>query len=141
MSYYKITYESNTIEGLKALQGSFLGQSASTADSTNLETPAPPPPQLDQDKADTFSVVMQAPPAPPERDAGLPMRDEVAAPPPPPTGSDSATADSGLRGEVSPPPNNQLLAQEDDGAKPNEGVVPPPKSESKSLKSSKKASK
>lgn len=44
MSYYKITYESNTIEGLKAIQGSLLGHEVSATDSNTFETRVPPPP-------------------------------------------------------------------------------------------------
>ena len=73
MAYYKITYESNTIEGLKAIQGSFLGHGASATDSTTFETTVPPPPprQQDEENPDAFSGVVQPPPTADEAGASL----------------------------------------------------------------------
>lgn len=123
MSYYKITYESNTIEGLKAIQGSLLGHEVSATDSNTFETrvPPPPPPRV----AD--SALM---------DIGL--KGEI--PLPPPRVADSAIMDIGLEGEIPPPPKDELQDQEGNEAKPDEGFAPPQQSASKSPKAAKKSS-
>ena len=135
MAYYKITYESNTIEGLKAIQGSFPGHGASATDSTTFETTGPPPPrQQDEENPDAFSGVVQAPPTADEAGASL---DKNAFFPPPPNVADSAIMGIGLEGEIPPPPKDQ----EGNEAQPDEGFVPPPQSASKNPKAAKKSSK
>jgi hypothetical protein len=133
MSYYKITFESDTIEGLKAIQGRFLGHGASATDSTTFETTVPPPRQQDED---AFSGVVPAPP--PTADETGASLDKNAFYPPPPKVTDSAI---GLEGEIPPPPNYELQDQQGNETQPDEGFVPPPKSASKSPKAAKKRSK
>jgi len=106
MSYYKITHESDTIEGLKSIQGSSFAHGASATNSTNPENsvPSPPLPQ-DEKNADAFSSIAQAPP--PTADiagTGLDFSDENAIQSPPPTSADMATTDIDLEGEIIPPP-------------------------------------
>ena len=100
MSYYKITFESNTIEGLKAIQGSFPGKGASATDSTTIESQAPPPSQ--QENLDASSGVVQAPPTADAAGANLDFSD-----PPPPKVADSAITDNGLEGDIPPPPTDE----------------------------------
>ena len=105
MSHYKITYDSNTIEGLKAIQGSFAGQGASGTDSSSFETQVPaPPPQQDEGNADAFSGIVQAPPPVNEADTGLDSSGGNAFYPPPAAVEDSAVMDFGLEAETPPPP-------------------------------------
>jgi len=105
MSHYKITYESNTIEGLKAIQGSSAGPGASANDSTTFETQVPPPPaQQDGGNADAFLGIVQAPPTADKADASLDFSSENAFYPPPPKVADSAIMDIGLEGEIPSPP-------------------------------------
>ena len=139
MSYYKITYESNSIEGLKAIQGSFLGHGASATGSTTFETPAPPPRQQDEQNLDAFSGVVQPPPTADEAGASL---DKNAFYPPPPKVAGSAIMGIGLEGEIPPPPpKNKLQGQKGNEAQPDEEFVPPPQSASKNPKAAKKGSK
>ena len=135
MSYYKITYESNSIEGLKAIQGSFLGDGASATDSTTLETTVPPPRQQDEENLDASSGVVPAPPTADEAGASF---DKNSFYPPPPKVADSAIMDIGLEGEIPPPPKDELQDREGNEGQPD---VPPQQSASKTLKSAKKSSK
>lgn len=136
MSYYKITYESNTVEGLKAIQNSYVGLGTSASGSTSEDLVTPPPFQPDEENADAFSGIVQAPPATNEDDINLDFSDENAIQSPPPTGTDLATTHNSLGDEIQPPPEEKLSKQES-----NEGVVPPKQSTSNSSKSDKKSSK
>ena len=122
MSYYKITFESDTIEGLKKLQGISPGNKSGSADSASSETPAPPqsrnqentdafvgavqapPPTHDQQNADAGAV--QAPPPAGEAGAGFDASDEDSFSPPPPPMEDSAKTDNGPEAEVPKPPKH-----------------------------------
>jgi len=107
MSYYKITHESDTIEGLKAIQGSSFGHGASATNSSNPENSVPPPLPQDEKNADAFSSIVQAPP--PTADStgtGLDFSDENAIQSPPPTSADMATVNSDSEGEIPPPPTD-----------------------------------
>ena len=107
MSYYKITYESNTIEGLKAIQNNIAGQRTGVTDSNTFETrEPPPPPQQGEGSADAFSGIVQPPPSPNEADATPGFSGETAFYPPPPIASDSAIMGIGLEEEIPPPPKS-----------------------------------
>ena len=140
MAYYKIIYESNTIEGLKAIQGNFPGHGASATYSTSFETTEPPPPprQQDEKNLDASSDVVQPPPTANEAGASL---DKNAFFPPPPNVADSAIMGVGLEGEIPPPPKYKLQDQKGTKAQPDEGFVPPPQSGPKNPKAAKKRSK
>ncbi len=107
MSYYKISCESNTIEGLKAIQSSFAGQASRVADSNNFDTQVPPPPpQQDEENASAFSGAVQPPPVANEADAGLDFSRDIAFYQPPPIGADSAITGVGSDREIPPPPKS-----------------------------------
>ena len=142
MSYYKIAYESDTIEGLKAIQGGSPGQGASATNSINSENSVPPPPlQQDEENADAFSGIVQAPPTSDEAGTSLDFSDENAIQSPPPTVADLATKDIGSEGEIQPPPNDELQNQEGNEPVPDKGLVLPQQSTFKSSKAAKKSSK
>lgn len=122
MTYYKITYESNTIDGLKALQGSFLGQGASKTDSSTIETTVSPPPlHQDGENVNASSGEVQAPPVSENSEA---TSDKNEFYPPPSLTGDSAKMDMDLEGDIPPPPMGELKNQEDN-EDPGEGSVPP----------------
>lgn len=105
MSYYKITYESNSIEGLRTIQGSVAGQGADATGSITFEDQvSPPPPQQDEGNINAFSGIVQAPPTADEADASLDISGENAFYPPPPKVADLAIMDIGSEGEILPPP-------------------------------------
>jgi hypothetical protein len=135
MSYYKITFESDTVEGLKAIQGGFLGNGTSATDSTTFETTVAPPRQQDGESPDLFSGDVQAPP-PAANEAGARL-DKNAFYPPPPDMEGSPVTDIGLQGEIPPPPRGE----EGDEAQPNEVFTPPKQPTSKSPNAGKKSSK
>lgn len=90
MSYYKITYESDSIEGLRALQGGSSSKgdrAANTKDSEN-SSPAPPPLQTDSENADAFSAAM--PPPPTNSDANRSADEGTMQDPPPLTANPGA---------------------------------------------------
>ena len=124
MSYYKITIESNSIEGLKAIQSGFLSPQASTTDSSNVENLAPPPTQKDVEKLDAFPGGVQPPPTADEAGAGLDFSNEKAFYPPPPTGVDSAIMGIGLEEEIPPPQINDLNDQGGIESQPDEDFDP-----------------
>jgi hypothetical protein len=134
MSYYKITFESDTIEGLKAIQGGFLGHGKRDADSTTFDTTVPPPRQQDAESQNVFSGVVQAPPTANEAGASL---NKNAFDPPPPNVKGSATMDVGSQGEIPAPPRGG----EGGEAQPNEALAPPKQPGSKSPNGGKKNSK
>lgn len=107
MAYYKITYESNSLKGLKAIQASFADHGANATDLTASTSRMSPPPQPDKALGATLSDVVPAPP--PAANAGLGLSDETAFYPPPPAGADPTTKNSGLEGQVPPPPIDELL--------------------------------
>lgn len=119
MSYYKITYESDTIDGLKAIQGNSAGRSAN-AGSNSIEDSAPPPPQANQN-ASAFSDNVEAPPL---SNAGgmMGFLDENASVPPPPQAASSAMTSANPGDETPPPPTNETQAGE---ALSKEGIAPP----------------
>ncbi len=140
MSYYKVTYESNTIEGLKAIQGNFNGKGTSASDSSTFETTVSPPPhQQDEKDLNGVSNVMPAPPNANDSGTGFDNSDENAFFPPPKV-ADSATLDIGMEGEFPPPPQDEIEDQEGNEDQPDEGIDPP-QSKSKSSKTPKKGSK
>src|SRR5690349_13528800 len=100
MSYYKITYESDTIEGLKAIQGSFSGSGAGATGATNAETPAPPPSLQDKESAD--ATIMEAPPLANDAGGGSDIQDGNSFPPPP-LQEDPGIKENGSEGEIPPP--------------------------------------
>ena len=120
MSYYKITYESDTIEGLKAIQGDVSDKAASAGNSATFETQVPPPQSQDELNSDIFSGVVSAPPTGNENDVGQDFSDENASSPPPPLSSDSGASATGLDGGIQPPPASESGDQTD-----NDGPVPP----------------
>jgi hypothetical protein len=110
MSNFKIAFESDTIEGLKAIHGIFSGHGSSAAPSSTSETPIPPPaPQPDVENQDASSGTEQAPPPPGETD--LDFSNEGVFYPPPPTMSESGIDDPEFEGETAPPPQDNLQDQ------------------------------
>lgn len=138
MAYFRITYESDTIEGLKSIQGNSSGQGSSAGHSTNSENTVAPPPQQDEQNSDAFSGSVPAPPAA-IADANL---DTNAFTPPPASGAEPTSMDTGMDEPAPPPPP-------DDGSDDSEGdngehggsSGPPPSMSSKSPKPGKKDSK
>jgi hypothetical protein len=131
MSYFKITYESDTIEGLKAIQSNIVGDSANARDSTNSDTKVAPPPLQDTGNLDAFSGAVQAPPLSSIDSSGLDMNAS-----PPPMIAVSGIAGIGLDGETPPPPMNTLQNQEGTGF-----LAPPQQSSEGSQKPPSKSSK
>jgi hypothetical protein len=101
MSYYKITYESDSLEGLTALQSGFSDRGVSTKDSANAENPGPPPIQQEEN-TDALSGMMAAPPTATEMSTSLSFlsEDTVDAPP----SADVASTNVEEGGVVPPPP-------------------------------------
>ena len=106
MSYYKVTFESDSIEGLKAIPGSFSGSGKVATTSSTSETPVLPPPQQANENADAFSDVVQAPPVAGGAGTGLGSSDADAIDPPPLQVADSASKNSGGGSEFPPPLKN-----------------------------------
>ncbi|MCE7066997.1 hypothetical protein [Dyadobacter sp. CY326] len=102
MSYYKITYESNTIEGLKAIQGD-VGQGGNSFNSTGSESSVPPPLQAGQN-SDIFSSGLQAPPALNDGSGNLDISNGNTDNPLPPPIADSVSNSVNSEGAIPPPP-------------------------------------
>ena len=127
MSYYKMVFESDTIEGLTAILGSSPGQGESGTNSTNSENSVPPPPlQQEEESVEASSSIVQAPPL--AEEAGFYFSDENAIQSPPPKVADLLTTDIDSEGRIQPPPNDELQNQKGNEAEPDEGLVPPPQS-------------
>src|SRR6187402_1980238 len=101
MPYYKLGYESDSIEGLKAIQDGVFGEKASYINSINSENVAPPPLQKNDENADVFSGIVQAPPS---ADIVGDNFDNMTQAPPPSV-AQFETNDAGKGGEIQPPPN------------------------------------
>ena len=138
MSYYKVTYESNTVEGLTAIQRNVPGQKGSAADSAASASTIPPPPPQAELSSDGFSDNVQAPPLAVDGGTGMDANAFVS---PPPNTAESVSADVGGNEQVPPPPNNMARDRENDGGESGNGFVPPPDSASPGPKSAKKGSK
>ena len=119
MSYYKITYESDTIEGLKAIQGGMSSQGTDASNSAAFETQVLPPPPQDEGNTDTVAGMVPAPPVGANMDAGLDFTDEDTSSQPPPLPTDAAM-DSGSDDEIQPPPSGESGSQNE-----NDGPAPP----------------
>jgi hypothetical protein len=117
MSYYKITYESDTIEGLRAIQGDASDKGASAGNAATFETQVPPPLPEEEANSDVFSGAVSAPPNGNEAGLGLDFSDEFS---PPPQTTDSGISATGLDDAVPPPPTGESGDQND-----NDGPVPP----------------
>lgn len=131
MSYFKITYESNTVEGLKAIQSNLIGDGANARDSTNSDTKVAPPPLQDTGNIDASSGVVQAPPNSNIDSVGLDMNAS-----PPPMMADSAINGIGMDGEIPPPP--MTILQNMEGV---EILSPPQQASEESQKPPSKSSK
>lgn len=140
MTYYKITYESNTIEGLKAIQGNSNQQEASATDANTSDATVQPPPQQNEQNPDAFSGSVPAPPIADGADDNL---EGDAFSPPPISAADSAAMNIGSDEEIPPPPPNGSTQDknEDSGEQPGDGFSPPPATTSKSQKPGRKDSK
>lgn len=119
MSYYKITYESDTLEGLKAIQGGTSGTGTDAGNSAAFETQVLPPPPQDEGNTDTVASMVPAPPVGANIDAGLDFTDEDGSsqPPPLPTGS---VMQSDSDEQIQPPPSGESGVQNE-----NDGPAPP----------------
>lgn len=105
MSYYKIAYESDAIDGLKAIQAGFSGQGSAAADSGNSQVAVSPPPQSTADNSDAFQDLV---PAPPVADIASTDFQDGNSPQPPPQGeTDSAGLDIASDADVPPPPKDK----------------------------------
>ena len=125
MSYYKITYESDTMDGLKAIQGNSAGRSAN-AGSNSIEDSAPPPPQTNQN-ASAFSGNVETPPFSNYAGGIMGFSDDNTSVPPPPQTASSAMGSANLEDETPPPPANESQANEAQANEPRskEGIAPP----------------
>jgi len=139
MPYFKITYESDTVEGLKTIQGNAGGNGAVSADA-NFDASIQPPPQLDDQNLDAFSGNIPAPPDVAEADT---YSDANAFSQPPPGLADSSAINMSDDEQTPPPPMGDSSNDNDDdsGETQGEGFTPPPSTPSKNLKSGKKDSK
>lgn len=113
MSYYKITYESDTLDGLKAMQGNSVNQGVAGSDSAGLDTPAPPT----QPGTEGADIASDAAPTPPLADS-MDLAAEGSSLSPPPETANSFTADVG--GEVQPPPLEGSASNGNDSPSPPE---------------------
>lgn len=139
MTYYKITFESNTLEGLNAIQGKLQGQGTSVADTISTDIVAPPPSMQDEQSQDAFSGGVPAPPAAGGMDSNL--ESDVFFQPPPSVG-DATAMNAGTDEEIAPPPTNGLASQEEDHEAPSgKGFAPPPQTAAKGPKPASKGSK
>jgi hypothetical protein len=105
MSYFKIAYESDTIDGLGAIQGGATGKGMSATSSTSSDSMvAPPPIQQEDGRSDAFSGLMQPPPVMDGASTGSGYADDRAKQSPPPTMSDMASSLDSEAGMAEPPP-------------------------------------
>lgn len=139
MPYFKITYESDTVEGLRTIQGNAGENGAVTADAS-FDASIQPPPQPDEQNLDAFSGNIPAPPDAVEANA---YSDANAFSPPPPGLADSSSINMSADEETPPPPlgDNANNSEEEGGEPQGGGFSPPPLSPSKNPKSGKKDSK
>ena len=126
MSYYKVAYESDTVEGLKAiLDGVYSEGSFDDSKALNSANSAPPPPLMQNEESDNaVSDITQAPPAGNQTDGNLTFSEHNEMQSPPPSGNEGVRMDFDIEadGEVLPPPDmvkTPAVAELDQEIKPS----------------------
>lgn len=141
MSYYKVAYESDTVEGIKAiLDGAYGEGSDDNSKAMNTANSDPPPPLLQgEDSYNAVSDIAQAPPPVNQTDISSAFSDHNDMQLPPSSGSDGVRMEIDMEseGEVSPPPD-MTQNQHNTASEAGQDSKPPEAPADSSSKESKK---
>ena len=144
MSYYKVAYEADTVEGLKAiLDGVYSEGSFDDSKAMNSKNSAPPPPLLqDRESDNAVSDIAQAPPSGGQSDGSITFSDHNEMQSPPPSGNDGLRMDIDMvsEGDFQPPPD-MMQNQRNAVSELDQEIKPPEAQSDNSSKESKKGPK
>lgn len=141
MSYYKVAYESDTVEGLKAiLDGVYSEESFDDSNAMDSKKSAPPPPLLQEWESDNAaSEVAQAPPSGDQTNSGVSFSDHNEMQSPPPSGNEGERMDIDMISDREvPPPPDKIQNQGNAVSELDQEIKPPRAQSDSSSKESKK---